>query len=88
VVTTVLDDVDIDTAGAVGVVCGPPIMMKFGTLALLNMGFTSKDVYLSMERNMSCGIGQCGHCRVGPYYVCRDGPVFTYAQLEQIEDLW
>ena len=88
VVTTVLDDVDLDTSGAVGVVCGPPVMMKFGTLALKNMGFESKDIYLSMERNMSCGIGHCGHCRVGPYYVCRDGPVFAYSQLENIEDLW
>lgn len=88
VVTTALEEVKVDASKAVGVVCGPPVMMKFGTLALVKMGFPAASIYLSMERNMSCGIGQCGHCRVGPYYVCRDGPVFAYAQLEKIEDLW
>jgi len=88
VVTTTLDDVQIDTAGALSVVCGPPVMMRFGVAALLQKGFASRDIYLSMERNMSCGIGKCGHCRVGPYYVCRDGPVFSFAQLEGIENLW
>ncbi len=88
VVTTVLEDVEVDTSGAIGVVCGPPIMMKFGTLALIKEGFAPESIYLSMERNMSCGIGKCGHCRVGPYYVCKDGPVFTYAPLGKIEDLW
>jgi NAD(P)H-flavin reductase len=88
VVTTALDDVTVDPAAAVSVVCGPPIMMKFGTMALLKKGFLADRVYLSMERNMSCGIGKCGHCRIGPYYACRDGPVFTFAQLEGIPHLW
>jgi len=88
VVTTTLEDVSVDTPRAAGIVCGPPIMMKFATMALLEKGFRPESLYLSMERNMSCGIGKCGHCRIGEYYVCRDGPVFTYAQLEDIEDLW
>jgi len=88
VVTETLDDVELDPAGAVSVVCGPPIMMKFGVAALLKVGFGSEAVYLSMERNMSCGFGKCGHCRVGPYYVCRDGPVFTFEQLRGISGIW
>lgn len=88
VVTKTLEDVELDPAGAVSAVCGPPIMMKFGTIALMEEGFTPETIYLSMEKNMSCGIGKCGHCRLGPYYVCRDGPVFTYAQIEGIEDIW
>jgi len=88
VVTTTLDDVELDTANAVSVVCGPPVMMKFGTLALVQKGFPPEKIYLSMERNMSCGVGKCGHCRVGSHYVCRDGPVFTFAQLKDIEHVW
>jgi len=88
VVTTTLEELELDPAGAVAAVCGPPIMMKFGTMGLLKMGFAERDVYLSMERNMSCGLGKCGHCRIGPYYVCRDGPVFTFEQLKDIEGIW
>jgi NAD(P)H-flavin reductase len=88
VVTTVLDDVSMDFGKAITAVCGPPVMMKFGTLALLDKGFLPANIYLSMEKNMSCGIGQCGHCRLGPYYVCRDGPVFTYEQLQDVANIW
>ena len=88
VVTATLDDVHLETSGAVSVVCGPPIMMRFATLAILRKGFAPGSIYLSMERNMSCGLGKCGHCRVGPYYVCRDGPVFQYAQLQNLQQIW
>ena len=88
VVTTVLDEVSMDFGQAITAVCGPPVMMKFGTLALLDKGFAPANIYLSMEKNMSCGIGQCGHCRLGPYYVCRDGPVFTYDMVKDIPEVW
>ncbi len=87
-VTTILKDLPIDLKKAVSVVCGPPIMMKFVTLKLLDLGFKPQDIYLSMEKNMSCGLGKCGHCRIGRYYVCKDGPVFTYEQLKDIHDIW
>ncbi|MCM8781305.1 MAG: FAD/NAD(P)-binding protein [Candidatus Omnitrophica bacterium] len=87
-VTTILKDLPVDLNKAVSVVCGPPIMMKFVTLKLLDLGFKPKDIYLSMEKNMSCGLGKCGHCRMGRYYVCKDGPVFTYEQLKDIHDIW
>ena len=88
VVTTILDPADVDINNAVAVVCGPPIMMRYTTLKLLDFGFAPGSIYLSMEKNMSCGIGKCGHCMVGKYYVCKDGPVFTYEQIKQYPDMW
>jgi len=87
-VTTILKDMPVDLKKAISVVCGPPIMMKFVTLKLLELGFAPKDIYLSMEKNMSCGLGKCGHCRLGRYYTCKDGPVFTYEELKDIHDIW
>jgi len=88
VVTTILSPDDVDIKNAVAVVCGPPIMMKFATLKLLEFGFADKDIYLSMEKNMSCGVGKCGHCMLGKYYVCKDGPVFTYEQVKGYPNIW
>ncbi len=87
-VTTILDDIKVDFNTAPAIVCGPPIMMKFATFKLIEMGFLPENIYLSMEKNMSCGLGKCGHCRVGKYYACKDGPVFTYGQLKDIPDIW
>lgn len=88
VVTTILDPKDVDRTHAAVVVCGPPVMMKFVTFDLVKQGFRPEDIYLSMEKNMSCGIGKCGHCMLGKYYVCKDGPVFTYQQLAEYPELW
>ena len=88
VVTTILDPADIDIENAVAVVCGPPVMMKFATFKLLEFKFAPKDIYLSMEKNMSCGVGKCGHCMIGKYYVCKDGPVFTYDQIKDYPNIW
>jgi len=87
-VTTILKDLPLDIGSAVSVVCGPPIMMKFVTFKLQDLGFSADRIYLSMEKNMSCGLGKCGHCRMGKYYVCKDGPVFVYEQLKDIPDIW
>jgi NAD(P)H-flavin reductase len=64
--------------------CGPEIMMRFTVQALLDRGFDAGDVYLSMERNMKCGIGFCGHCQMGAAFVCKDGPVFAYPDIEKL----
>ncbi|MCX5706829.1 MAG: FAD/NAD(P)-binding protein [Candidatus Omnitrophica bacterium] len=85
-VTTVLNNLPVNLNNAVGIVCGPPIMMKFVTLKLLDLGFKPADIYLSMEKSMSCGLGKCGHCRIGKFYACKDGPVFTYEQLKGLPD--
>ncbi len=88
VVTVLLDKVKVNLKNSVAVVIGPPIMMKFGTLKLLEVGYKPEDIYLSMERKMYCGIGQCRHCMVDKYFICKDGPVFTYEQLKNLPDIW
>jgi len=88
VVTTILSPKDVDIKNCAAVICGPPIMMKYATLKLLEFGFAPNDIYLSMEKNMSCGIGLCGHCMLGKFYVCKDGPVFTYEQIKGYRDIW
>jgi len=87
-VTTILDDIGVDLKNAVSVVCGPPIMMKFVTFKLIEKGFTPDKIYLSMEKNMSCGLGKCGHCRLGNFYACKDGPVFTYEKIKDYPNIW
>jgi sulfhydrogenase subunit gamma (sulfur reductase) len=69
---------------SLALVCGPPIMIKFTIPVLLELGFAKEDIILSLENRMKCGIGKCGRCNLGPRYVCLDGPVFTYAQLEKL----
>jgi NAD(P)H-flavin reductase len=88
VVTSIMDPRDVKLRQSVAVVCGPPIMMKYVTIKLLDFGFAEEDIYLSMEKNMSCGFGKCGHCMIGPYYVCKDGPVFTFAQMKHQRNIW
>ena len=88
VVTTILDDVDMNFRKGVAVVCGPPIMMKFATKKLLEMGFQEENIHLSMEKNMSCAVGKCGHCRIGTHYACKDGPVFTYDKIKNSPEIW
>jgi len=82
VVTTLLKDVDIDKGNSCVFVCGPSIMLRFTTLALLEEGFQPDQIYLSMNRRMSCGMGLCGRCNIGPYYLCKDGPDMNYALIK------
>ena len=88
VVTVLLKNLDINPADNPAVVCGPPIMMKYGTFDLLKYGYKEENLYLSMEKKMYCGFGQCRHCVIGKHYACKDGPVFTYAQIKDEEDIW
>lgn len=67
----------------VAVTCGPPIMIKFVVVNLLQLGFAAEAIYTTLERRMSCGIGKCGRCNIGDLYVCMDGPVFSYDVLQQ-----
>lgn len=87
-VTTILNPNDVNVKNAVAVVCGPTIMMRYVTIKLLEFNFAPGNIYLSMEKNMSCGVGKCGHCMVGKYYVCKDGPVFTYEQIRKYPKVW
>ena len=70
-----------DPASTAAFVCGPEIMMNFMARALLDRGVPPGALRLSMERNMKCAIGHCGHCQFGPTFVCKDGPVYTYDRL-------
>ena len=90
VVTNILDEANLDChpQQGVAVMCGPPMMMKFVSQTLAQRGYSASDIYLSLERNMSCGLGKCGHCRLGYYHVCYDGPVFSCEQLQGLPDAW
>ncbi len=81
VVTTLFDSLDVELANTTVFSCGPEIMLKFVTLGLLEKGFKPEQIYLSMNRRMSCGIGKCGRCNIGPYYLCKDGPDMNYAKI-------
>ncbi len=69
---------------AIALVCGPPIMLHFTFPRLLELGFPPDRIVTSLENKMKCGIGLCGRCNIGPKYVCRDGPVFTYEQIKAL----
>jgi len=88
VVTTLLKPLEFDVENTVAAVCGPPIMMKFTSLILLEKRIKPSNLYLSMESKMYCGIGLCRHCTIEHYFVCKDGPVFTYDQFENPGEIW
>ncbi len=81
VVTRRLPDARFEPDRTVAMLCGPEIMMKLTAQALVERGVPASRVFLSMERNMKCAIGLCGHCQFGPSFICRDGPVLPYSQL-------
>jgi len=77
-VTARLPDLRVDPANTVAFLCGPEVMMKFTAQGLEARGVPEPSIYVSLERNMKCAIGLCGHCQFGPEFICRDGPVFRY----------
>ncbi len=81
-VPKVLEEVAPSASNAVAIVCGPPIMIRFTFPALERLGFTPEQMLTTLEKRMKCGIGKCGRCNIGNVYVCRDGPVFSYAQIK------
>ena len=83
-VPSVLKDVSPKADNAVAAVCGPPIMIRFSLPVLSELGFPPSHILNSLEMRMKCGMGKCGRCNVGPYYVCKDGPVFTLEQLQNV----
>ena len=78
VVTKLIERAPVDGSSAIAFVCGPEVMIRFSVMALEKRGLAHSSIYVSMERNMKCAVGLCGHCQFGPYFVCRDGPVFRY----------
>lgn len=87
VVTKRVQRADFDPANAVAFLCGPEPMMRFAVLALQQRGVSDDRIFVSMERNMQCGVGTCGHCQWGRYILCRDGPVLRYDEVADIFDV-
>ncbi len=77
-VTSLIPRAQFDPANAVAMICGPEVMMRFVVMELEKRGMTDDRIYVSMERNMKCGLGFCGHCLFGPTFICKDGPVFRF----------
>jgi NAD(P)H-flavin reductase len=80
VVTELFEQVTVDPARTVVLMCGPEIMMRLGVPILMQRGIPATAIYASLERHMECGIGLCGRCQMGPYFLCKDGPVMSYDQ--------
>ncbi len=83
-VPTITEQVAPNPDNSVAIICGPPVMIKFTQPVLDKLGWKGEQIIMSLENRMKCGIGICGRCNVGPYYVCKDGPVFTKAQLDNL----
>ncbi len=82
VVTTLIPPARFDPESTVAMVCGPEVMMRFTLVELETRGVPAENTYVSMERNMKCALGFCGHCQFGPTFICKDGPVFRYDQVQ------
>ena len=83
-VTDLIASLSLNPANTVAMMCGPEGMMHAAVLALVQQGVDEEVIFLSMERNMECGIGQCGHCQYGGLFICKDGPVFAYSQIKAL----
>jgi NAD(P)H-flavin reductase len=84
VVTGLIPLAEIDPQRAIAMICGPEIMMRFTTRELARRGLVEEQIHVSMERNMKCGWGACGHCQMGPFFVCKDGPVFRLDRVSRL----
>ena len=80
-----VEELAVDTNKTV-LMCGPPIMIKFTLAGLMELGFAREQVYTTMELRMKCALGKCGRCNIGDKYVCKDGPVFRFDQLDELPD--
>lgn len=83
-VTGLFDQLEYDRQHVIVMMCGPEGMMRVVTREMLDAGVAEQDLWLSMERNMQCAVGHCGHCQYGDKFICKDGPVFGYAQIKSL----
>lgn len=83
-VTDMIEQIVIQPNNSVVMMCGPEMMMNTAVNVFTQKGILENDIYLSMERNMECGIGHCGHCQYGGLFICKDGPVFAYSQIKEL----
>jgi NAD(P)H-flavin reductase len=87
VVTTLIPKAPFDPHSTMALVCGPEVMMRFAIQDLFKRGVQTENTFVSLERNMKCGIGFCGHCQFGPHFVCKDGPVFPYDTIQSFFEI-
>lgn len=85
-VTDPIPGLDIDPVKTVAVLCGPPVMYKFVILALSEKKIPQNQIFLDLERRMKCGVGKCGHCQINHLYCCRDGPVFRFSDIANLQE--
>jgi NAD(P)H-flavin reductase len=83
VVTKMVQRSPFDPTSAMAFICGPEVMIRYAAQALEQRGTSASSIFVSMERNMKCAVGVCGHCQFGPWFVCRDGPVFPYDRIQR-----
>ena len=88
VVTSLIPKAPFDARSAFAMICGPEVMIRFTAMELERRGVGTDHIYVSLERNMKCAVGFCGHCQFGPYFVCREGPVFAYDRVEDLVHRW
>jgi len=86
VITTLFKGLTVDPASTYALVCGPPVMYRFVILECLGRGIPDRQILVSLERHMKCGLGKCGHCQINGVYTCQDGPVFSYNQIRNLEE--
>lgn len=86
VITTLIPPLELDLDNTIAAVVGPPIMYKFVLMALRSKNLADRNIYMSLERRMKCGVGKCGHCQINNVYVCQDGPVFNYEDIRDLEE--
>lgn len=84
VVSTLIAHAPFAPSNTIALICGPEVMMRFAVMELQKRGVTAERTYVSLERNMKCAIGFCGHCQYGPQFICKDGPVFRFDRIEPI----
>lgn len=86
VITTLIPKVTMEPANVIAVIVGPPVMYKFVLMSLKEKNIPNENIYMSLERRMKCGVGKCGHCQMEGVYVCQEGPVFCYADVQDNEE--
>jgi NAD(P)H-flavin reductase len=82
-ITALVESVAPSSRDAISITCGPPIMIRFAMLSLEKLGFQSEQNWVTLEAKMKCGIGKCGRCNLGGRFICTDGPVFCFAEVEE-----
>ncbi len=87
VVTTLIPNARFDPFNTVAMIVGPEVMMRFTVMELMKRRIPESRIFVSMERNMKCGIGLCGHCQIGPHFICKDGPVFRHDKVRSLVHL-